>query len=178
MRQSLFLILFLFALTTGTTRVLPADSSTGYAKDTNAPVFSTWDTFEADKCASIWLLQRFVDRNALIKFFPKGEPITEGVPFDTPDSQLRRYHNMATFESILRHYDIKNPTLVYIGKIIHDIEINVWQRKAFKETLIVQEEVNRIIQNADTSNDIIEKSNAYFDSLYKTLKSKHEVVPK
>jgi hypothetical protein len=35
-------------------------------------VFSTWEGFEADKCASIWLIKRFIDKNAVIKFFPKG----------------------------------------------------------------------------------------------------------
>ncbi len=77
-------------------------------------IFSTWEGFEADKCASIWLIKRFIDKNAIIKFFPKGEIIKEGILFDTPDSKFRRYHNMSTFESILLHYNLKDPKLIHI----------------------------------------------------------------
>ena len=129
-------------------------------------VFSTWDGFEVDKCASIWLIKRFIDKNAVIKFFPKGEIIKEGIPFDTPDSAFRRYHNMSTFESLLKHYKLKNPKLIYMGKIIHDIEVNIWEKKVLEETLIVQDAVNKIIWNVKDRNEVIWKSCKYFDSLY------------
>ena len=130
-------------------------------------VFSTWEGFEVDKCASIWLVKRFVDENAVIRFFPKGEAIKEGIPFDTPDAKFRRYHNLSTFESLLKHYDLKAPKLVYIGKIVHDIEVNIWERKVFDETRLVQEAVAGIISDSKNSDDVIEKSCKYFDALYK-----------
>ncbi len=129
-------------------------------------VFSTWDGFEVDKCASIWLIKRFIDENAVIKFFPKGEIIKEGIAFDTPDAIFKRYHNMSTFESLLKHYKLKDPKLIYIGKIIHDIEVNTWEKKIFEETLIVQDAVNKIIWNVKDRNEVIQKSCKYFDSLY------------
>jgi len=129
-------------------------------------VFSTWDGFEVDKCASIWLIKRFIDKNAIIKFFPKGEIIKEGTPFDTPDAIFKRYHNMSTFESLLKHYKLKDPKLIYVGKIIHDIEVNIWEKKVLKETLIVQDAVNNIIWNTKDRNEVIQKSGNYFDSLY------------
>lgn len=132
-------------------------------------IFSTWEGFEIDKCASIWLIKRFIDENAIIKFFPKGEMIKEGILFDTPDAKLRRYHNMSTFESILKHYNLQDSKLIYIGKIIHDIEVNIWERKVLKETLMVQNAVNKIIADSKNSDDIIEKSGEYFDSLYMNL---------
>ncbi len=131
-----------------------------------ALVFSTWEGFEVDKCASIWLIKRFIDENAVIKFFPKGEQIKEGIPFDTPDAKLRRYHNMSTFESILKDYNLQDPKLIYIGKIIHDIEVNIWERKVLDETLTVQDAVNKIILKSKNSDEVIEKSSEYFDLLY------------
>jgi hypothetical protein len=136
------------------------------AADTQPLIFSTWEGFEVDKCASIWLIKRFVDKEAIIKFYPKGEPIKEGIPFDTPDAKFRRYHNMSTFESILRHYQLDDPKLVYTGKIIHDIEVNVWERKLMQETYSVEEEVNKIISNSTGNHEVIEKSVKYFDALY------------
>jgi len=130
-------------------------------------VFSTWEGFEVDKCASIWLIKRFIDKNAVIEFFPKGEPIKQGIPFDTPDAKFRRYHNMSTFESLLKHYKLKDPKLIYVGKIVHDIEVNIWERKVFDETHQVQDAVSQTIWNSRNSDEVIEKSCKYFDQLYK-----------
>lgn len=130
-------------------------------------VFSTWEGFEVDKCASIWLIKRFIDKNGAIKFFLKGEFINEGIPFDTPDAKFRRYHNMSTFESLLKHYRLKDQRLIYIGKIIHDIEVNTWERKIFEETRTVQEAVDQIIRNSKNSDEVVEKSCKYFDLLYR-----------
>ena len=129
-------------------------------------VFSTWEGFEADKCASIWLITKFIDKKATIRFYPKGDAITQGIPFDTPDAKFRRYYNMSTFESLLKHYKIKDPKVNYIGKIIHDIEVNVWEKKVIKETRIVQDEVNKIIWESKDSEEIITKTNTFFNSHY------------
>lgn len=130
-------------------------------------VFSTWEGFEADKCASIWLIKRFIDKKAVIKIFPKGEILKEGIPFDTPDARFRRYHNMSTFESLLKYYNLQDPKLIYIGRIIHDIEINIWEKKVFSETHKVQETINKIIMNSKNNDEVLEKSCKYFDLLYK-----------
>lgn len=141
-------------------------------------IFCTWEGFEVDKCASIWLIKRFVDENAVIKFFPKGEAIKEGTAFDTPDARFRRYHNMSTFESLLKHYGLKDPGLIYIGKIVHDIEVNIWEKKRFDETPVVQEAVNQIIWNSKTSNAVMEASCQYFDWLYENAFTQGNVPEK
>ena len=130
------------------------------------PVFSTWEGFEADKCASIWLIKRFVHKDAVIRFYPKGEPIREGIPFDTPDAKLRRYHSFSTFESILKEYRLDDPKLVYLGKIIHDIEINVWEVKRMKESREVEAVVQKVLASAARKEDVVEQSCRYFDGLY------------
>lgn len=137
-----------------------------------ALIFSTWEGFEADKCASIWLIKRFIDKNSVIKFFPKGEIIREGMPFDTPDAKFRRYHNMSTFESILKHYNLQDPKIIYIGKIIHDIEVNTWAKKVMPETYKIQDEISKIILNSKYNDEVIEKSCKYFDLLSKEIEIK------
>lgn len=128
--------------------------------------FSTWEGFEVDKCASIWLIKRFIDPDAEILFYPRSKEIDRGIPFDTPDAKFRRYFNMSTYESLMRHYRIKDGKLKYIGKIIHDIEVNTWEKKVMPETSAVQDAVNRIIWAAKDNEDAIRESGHYFDSLY------------
>ena len=66
--------------------------------------------------ASIWLIKRFVDKEAHFKFIGKDESAdaTE-IPFDMPDAQLRRFQARSTFETILTHYAIRDDNLIAIG---------------------------------------------------------------
>jgi hypothetical protein len=130
-------------------------------------VFSTWDVFETDKCASIWLIKRFIAPQAEIRFFPHGTSITEGIPFDTPEAKFRRYATKSTYETLLEYYDIKDPRLKYIGRLIHDIEVNVWEKKVYNESTKVLEAIRLIIvKNKGDNEAIMEKSLEYFDALY------------
>lgn len=130
-------------------------------------VFSTWDVFETDKCASIWLIKRFIDPKAEIRFSPHGTSITEGISFDIPEAKFRRYATKSTYETLLEHYDLKDPRLKYIGRLIHDIEVNVWEKKVYNESTKVLEAIRLIIvKNEGNNKAIMEKSLEYFDVLY------------
>ena len=132
-------------------------------------VFSTWDVFEADKCASIWLIKRFIDPRAEIRFFPHGTSITEGIPFDTPEAKFRRYATKSTYETLLEHYDLKDPRLKYIGRIIHDIEVNVWEKKVYTQSIKIQGDIRSIItKNEGNCEAVVENSLQYFDAFYQS----------
>ena len=135
--------------------------------------YSTWATFEPDKCGSAWLLKRFVDKEAIFNFYPKGKQISAGIPFDTPEAELRRYHNMSAFESILRKYKLNDPVLMEMGKIFHDIEINSWGKKVLKESAGVEKDILKITRDYSKPDEILAASFNYFDILYKDLKRKN-----
>ena len=84
---------------------------------------------------------------------------------------------MSAFESLLKHYKLKDPKLIYVGKIIHDIEVNIWEKKVLEETLIVQDAVNKIIWNTKDRNEVIQKSCKYFDSLFQEAVTISEKLP-
>jgi hypothetical protein len=128
-------------------------------------LFSTWEGFEADKCASIWLIKLFIAPEAEIRFYPQGEWNMAGIAFDVPNARFRRYHNKATFETLLEHYRLKDEQLSYIARIIHDIEVNIWEKKLMAETLEVQNAMHEIIMQTD-SKKIIADCQGYFDRLY------------
>jgi len=132
-------------------------------------IYSTWEGFEVDKCASIWLIKRFIDKNAKIKFFPKGKTITEGIPFDMPNAIFRRYHNISTFEFFLKHHQLMDKKLMLIGKIIHDIEINTWERKVFSKTIKIKKDIIEIINKTNNVQNIVDQSIKYFDHLYENI---------
>ncbi len=138
-------------------------------------IFSTWIGFEADKCASIWLIKTYINPDAEIRFYSKDDTKIEGVLFDTPTAKFRRYFNMSTYESLMKHYKIDDPALGYIGKIIHDIEINTWEKKVMPETIEVRDTVNKIIWETKGDTQVVKRSNQYFDFLYEHLSKKYSL---
>jgi len=138
------------------------------AGEGGSQVFATWEGFEADKCASVWLIKRFIAPAAEIRFYPRGESLPEGVAFDTPDARFRRYPNKSTYETLLAHYEISDPKAVYLGRITHDIEVNIWEQKVMPETAQVLEDMPALLSLPDHE-AIVEACRGYFDRLYATL---------
>jgi len=157
MKKCFWMVIFLIPLLVGA--------------DEKKHLYVTWEVMEVDKSASAWLIKRFVDREAEFKFVPNGEMVTEGIPFDTPDSEFRRSHNLSTFETILKKYGITDEALVYIGKITHEIEINFWGEREMKESEKVEREVKEIINGSKDGHECFRKSFAYFDNFLKELRS-------
>ena len=141
-----------------------------------AETYTTWETMEVDKCASAWLIKRFIDKAAVFKFIPKGDLVKEGIPFDTPDSEFRRYHNMSTYESILKKYQIKDSSLIHIGKIMHDIEVNYWSEKVITESQKIQEEIQEIISSTRDPTECLKKTFPIFDEIYRHIKSESKTA--
>jgi hypothetical protein len=132
-------------------------------------VFATWDGFEADKLASIWLIKRFIAPEASIVIHPKGKVIKDAIQFDTPHASITRRFNKSTFEVFLEHYRIKDPKLVNIGKLIHDTEINTWERKMYRRTRELEVRVLDLMEKHKKHDELIAKACEYFDHLYATL---------
>ncbi len=131
-------------------------------------LYSSWDTLELDTCASAWLIKNFVERNAEFKFYPKGEFISEGIAFDTPDAKLRRTKDMSTFEMIIKEYNLQDKILTEIGKMIHDVEIEFWALN--QKELELNQKIRFIINQSRAPEEALEKSFVVFEELYNSLK--------
>jgi len=134
-----------------------------------APHFVTWDTLEPDSLASVWLIKRFVYPDASFSFIPKGSPITNGIPFDTPESKFRRYHAISCFQSILREHPINDPAVIRIGEITHDIEINYWGEKRFPESVRLAQRIRDITEREADPQACISACLTILDDLYNNI---------
>lgn len=142
--------------------------------------YVTWQGLEPDKLASLWLLKRFVDPQAEFTLVSRGSMISKGIPFDVPSAQFKRSHSQSTFESILKDQGINDEKLIYIGKIIHDIEINTWKTKKIKATPTVQSELREIIDQEQDEPKAIRKAMQFFDKIYqknsiRVLQNDHKI---
>jgi hypothetical protein len=131
-------------------------------------VYVTWAPLEPDTCASIWLIKRHIDPAAIFRFDPPGTVSGEGIAFDTPQARFRRYHNSSTYQTLLRHHRLTGAALVYIGRLMHDIEVNVWERKALAETHERAAELQSLLTDADPAT-LVELCLEYFDRLSRSV---------
>lgn len=82
-----------------------------------------------DRVACPWLITRFVDNQAEFLFVPKSEvdrvaEETEAIPFDAPGAELGHKDGRCSFESILLKYDLTDPALQRMAKVIHAADIS------------------------------------------------------
>jgi len=85
-----------------------------------------------DRVACPWLITRFVDSQAEFIFVPKNEVErvvreSAAIPFDAPGVELGHQDGRCSFESILIRYDLKDPALQRLARIVHaaDIEADI-----------------------------------------------------
>ena len=77
-----------------------------------------------DRISSAWLIKRFIDREARFRFVaPKGyRPATGELRFDMFEGEFTHDGDRCTFETLCRHFGIKDRALGIIGELVHDID--------------------------------------------------------
>ena len=81
-----------------------------------------------DRVACPWLISRFIDNEAKFLFVPKSQvdrvaAETGAIPFDSPGVELWHVDGLCSFESIMLKYDLKEPGLVRLAKIVHAADV-------------------------------------------------------
>ena len=142
----------------------------GYAETTH--LYSTWSVLEFDACASAWLFKRFIDPQAHFKFYAKGELITDGVAFNTPDAKFNRTQKKSTYENILNEYKFNDPALIRIGQMINTIEIDYWASRPDPAAKELNLKIKAVIKQYKNPDRVLEQTDVVLDELYASLKGK------
>ena len=92
------------------------------------PSGATWVTrtgVHVDRIASSWLIRRFIDPQARFKFVPaKGYVPKDGeLRFDMFEAEFTHIGDRCTFEVLVERMGLRDPALVAIGEIIHDLDL-------------------------------------------------------
>jgi hypothetical protein len=85
----------------------------------------TWEQVGVDRMACAWLIRRFIDQEAEFSFVPAGQkPLPEGAePFDIPGVRLSHHRGHSTFHTMLHHYELKDPVLRRLARIIDEADV-------------------------------------------------------
>jgi len=85
-----------------------------------------------DRIACPWIIKRFIDSDAEFIFVPKSqvEQVAKemgAISFDIPKAELGHKNGKCSFEFIIEKYELTDPALLRLAKIIHaaDIEADI-----------------------------------------------------
>jgi hypothetical protein len=81
-----------------------------------------------DRVACPWLISRFVDSDAEFMYVPASQidkvvKETGAIPFDAPGVELGHKDGRCSFESIIATYELKDPALLRMAKVVHAADV-------------------------------------------------------
>lgn len=85
----------------------------------------TWENVGVDRMACAWLIRKWIDPAAEFLFVPAGsKPLPENAePFDIPGVRLSHRRGHCTFHTMLRDYNLKDPLLQRIARIVDEADL-------------------------------------------------------
>jgi hypothetical protein len=84
---------------------------------------------KTDRIACPWLIRRFIDPAAEIRYVPADQvlavaEIEAAHSFDAPDAEFTHRDNQCTFEVLIDHYNLGgDPALARLARIVHAADI-------------------------------------------------------
>lgn len=112
-------------------RLLPregGDAASAPLETVPRPTGATWVTrtgVHIDRIACSWLIRRFIDPKATLKFVQAKGYVPEAgeLRFDMFDAEFTHVGDRCSFEVLIERMDIAEPALVAIAEIIHDLDL-------------------------------------------------------
>ena len=82
-----------------------------------------------DRVACPWLISRFVDSQAEFIFVPKDRVMEVAkeqgaIPYDVADVELSHHGDGCSFDAIIKKYDLRDPALLRLAKIVNAADTN------------------------------------------------------
>jgi hypothetical protein len=136
----------------------------------------TWVTRRGvyvDRIACAWLIRRFIDPDATLRFAPgKGYEPKEGeLRFDMFEGEFTHEGDRCSFEVLLARAGLSDPALQAIAEIVHDIDLKDG-KFGREETAGIAHLVTGIASANADDEDRIKQGVPVFDNLYQYFRTK------
>jgi hypothetical protein len=77
-----------------------------------------------DRAACAWLIRRFIDSEAEFVLVDDADEVPDGATaFDIRGAELSHHGGDCSFETFLRHYELADPVLWEVAKIVHEADL-------------------------------------------------------
>jgi len=124
---------------------------------------------EIDRVGSAWLITRFIDRRPKFVFAPTVDSIPGAIPFDMLDADFSHHGDYCTFETLIRRFAISDKSLVKIGEMIHDADLDD-SRFQRVEAVGIDRVLKGWAKEGLSDQEILRRGFECFDALYAFLR--------
>ncbi len=136
----------------------------------------TWVTrknVHVDRIGSAWLIRRFIDPKATLKFVPgQGYQALSGeVTFDMYEATFTHVGDACTFEVLLDAFDLREVGLSAIAEIIHDIDVKDGKFERLEAPGVASLIAGIALSRAEDA-ERIALGSTFFDALYELFRRK------
>jgi len=137
-----------------------------------------WVTREyvhVDRTACPWLIRKFIDPNAEFIFVPtekieEVEKTQKAIPFDALGVKFGHRDGKCSFETIIEEYNLKDPVLTELAKIVHSADTS--DKGLAPEGIGLDAVMTGARFNAKDDFEAVEKATYVYDAFYSYCKFK------
>ncbi len=119
-----------------------------------------------DRLACAWLIRRFINPTAVIRYAVRPDPGEVG--FDMRDATFGHRGNLCTFETMMAAFGLKEPGLQGIAEIVHEIDLRDG-RYARPETAGLDLVLKGWLQAGLSDTEVEQRGIALFEGLFTAL---------
>jgi hypothetical protein len=128
--------------------------------------WSTRAGIHVDRTACAWLIRRFIDEQAEFVFVHDPDEVPEDTtPFDMRGVDLSHHGDSCTFETMLDRYELDDPALAAIARIVHEADLDD-ERFDAPEGRGLDVILRGLSMVADSDEQMLELSGPIYDGLY------------
>ena len=134
--------------------------------------YCTRKNVHVDRCASAWLIKRFINTEAEFVFVEGHTPLPNTVPFDMHGVEWGHHEGKCSFETIAALNHIDDPVVAQIGRIIHGADITADADETLESPGIdLLFRGLRLVSHSDE--ETLERGYIVMNALYAALASAH-----
>lgn len=122
-----------------------------------------------DRIACPWLIKKFVDPEAEFIYVPFNQVLSKAkelnaIPFDIPDVEFTHYNEECTFDYIIKKYQIKDPAVLIMSKIVRGADTD--RHELAKESAGLWAISAGLSHNITDDLELLKKGIILYDALY------------
>lgn len=119
-----------------------------------------------DRCASAWLIRRFIDSKARFAFASENQVPRKSVPFDMfHESGFGHHGDDCTFETVQKEFRIRDRRVKVISEIIHDADL-ADEKFGRKEGYGIDEILKGWVRQGISDQELLDRGMQLIEGLY------------
>jgi hypothetical protein len=127
--------------------------------------WATRSGVHVDRAACTWLLRRFIDADAEFVFVDDRDDVpADAIGFDMRGVELSHHGGDCTFETMLRRYELDDPVLWDLARIVHEADLGDDRFDA--PEAVGLDVICRGLSMVRDDDTVLEVAAAVFDGLY------------